>query len=224
MSSQEPPLQSGPVEGGHALAGARLIGLTGGIACGKSALSSALAARGALIIDADRVARSVVAPGSEGLEALVARWGEAILSPEGQLDRAQLGALVFAAPEMRAELEAILHPLIAQESGRQIQEALSSDAALVVYDAALLIEAGRAEDFRPLVVVYASPETQLKRVMARDELSAQEVKQRLAAQMPAEEKARLADWLIINEGEGLGSLEPEVERLWSAIRGPIAQP
>lgn len=197
------------------------MGLTGGIACGKSAVSSALARRGARIIDADLIARAVVAPQSEGLKLIVARWGEGLLSPEGTLDRAQLGHVVFSDPSAREALDAILHPLITAESARQVQAALSDpDVPLVVYDAALLIEAGRAEAFRPLVVVYSPRELQIERVMRRDLLSYQEAARRVDAQLPSAEKAQRADWLIVNEAEGLSSLEPAITSLWSAISAP----
>lgn len=224
VAPQAPPTPRAQ-QGARPLKGARLIGLTGGIACGKSAVARMLSARGARVIDADQVARAVVEPGSEGLKAIVARWGEGVLTAEGALNRPALGALIFSEPEGRAALEGILHPLIAQESARRIQEALqeahqealsSPSPTLVVYDAALLIEAGRADEFRPLVVVYASPEAQLSRVMERDSLSREEAEARLKAQLPAIDKCAHADWVIINEGS-LEGLEAEVEALLAQL-------
>jgi len=210
---------SGPVPGGRPLRGARLIGLTGGIACGKSAISRSLASRGAVIVDADLIAREVVAPHSEGLKLLVARWGKDLLTAEGALDRAKLGAIVFSDPGARATLDKLLHPLIATESARQVQSALQRvpRVPLVVYDAALLIEAGRAEQFRPLIVVYSDRERQIERVTQRDQLSYEEATRRVDAQMPALDKAKRADWLIVNHGEGLHSLEPAVDALWGSL-------
>ena len=210
---------SGPVEGGRAICGARLIGLTGGIACGKSAVSRSLASRGALIVDADLIARDVVAPHSEGLKSIVARWGEDLLTSEGALDRAKLGELVFSDPSARATLDQLLHPLIATESARRLQSALQRvpPVPLVVYDAALLVEVGRAEHFRPLVVVYSAREQQIERVVRRDQLSYEEASRRVDAQMPASEKAQHADWLIVNDVEGVNSLEPAIDALWEAL-------
>lgn len=196
----------------------RLIGLTGGIACGKSAVSARLAARGAAVVDADEVARAVVAPGSAGLAAVAARFGAGVLRPDGSLDRAALGALVFGDPAARAALEGITHPLIAAESARRVAEALAGPAPLVVYDAALLVESGRAEQFRPLVVVWASPEVQRARLVARDGLSAEQAEGRLRAQLSTERKRALADFVVENDGD-LAALDEEVGRLWGRLVG-----
>lgn len=193
-----------------------LIGLTGGIACGKSAVSERLQARGAVIVDADRIAREVLIPGSEGLRRVVARWGVSLLNDKGGLNRAVLGEIVFSDPEERIALEEITHPLIASESARQIEEALSGSPPLVVYDAALLIEAGRAERFRPLVVVTTSSSVQLDRIMRRDHLSEEEAQARVSAQLPLSEKASLADYLIDNSGDW-AALDRQLEILWSVL-------
>ena len=193
-----------------------LIGLTGGIACGKSAVSSRLAERGALIVDADHIARNVLTPHSEGLRQVVERWGTQILDEGGHLDRAQLGAIVFAHPEERLALENITHPLIAQESQKQLIIALAQKPPLVVYDAALLIEAGRAEDFRPLVVVTTTPTLQRQRITDRDGLSQTEAQGRIDAQLPLLEKEALADHLIRNEGDW-AQLDAQVEALWQTL-------
>lgn len=210
---------SGAVPGGQKMQGTRLIGLTGGIACGKSSVSRSLAKRGAVIVDADLIARKVVAPQSQGLSRLIEEWGEDLLTAEGELDRAQLGAIIFSNPEAKKRLDQILHPFIAAESARQIHDALQQmpPVPLVVYDAALLVEAGRASDFRPLVVVYSHYEIQLNRVMERDRLTRQEAINRVQSQMPALEKAQHADWIILNEEEGIESLEPKITALWEAI-------
>lgn len=190
---------------------ALIVGLTGGIACGKSTASAMLAARGAAIIDADQVARDVVAPGTSGLERVRAAFGEAVIADE-RLDRAALGQRIYADPSARAQLQAILHPLIAEESRRQIEVAVI-DAPVVVYDAALLVESGRADEFRPLVVVYAPRARQVERLMARDGLDEVAAEARLAAQMPIDEKAAWADHLIDNGGDR-AQTEAQIERLW----------
>lgn len=198
-----------------------VIGLTGGIACGKSTVSELLRARGARVVDADQVARDVVAPGSPGLQRVVEAFGEGVLAPDGSLDRARLGAAVFgdtdsSSGNARKRLEGILHPLIAEESMRQLAAAMAEKPPLVVYDAALLIEAGRAEMFRPLVVVTAPREVQVQRVMARDGLDAEAALARLRAQMPVEEKAALADHVIDNGGT-LAETEAQVDDLWRLL-------
>ena len=194
----------------------KLIGLTGGIACGKSAVSTRLAHRGALIVDADQIARNILAPGSEGLKQVVERWGTGLLNQMGELDRAQLGAIVFAHAEERRALEGITHPLIAQESHRQITVALAQNPPLVVYDAALLVEAGRADQFRPLVVVTTRPDLQRQRIMERDGLSETQAQARMDAQLSLSEKETLADHVIHNDGDW-AQLESQVEGLWLAL-------
>ncbi len=193
-----------------------LIGLTGGIACGKSTVSQMLAQKGAIIVDADLIARLVVAPGSEGLKGLVDCFGVEILDKNGALDRPSLGKIVFAHPEKRALLEKITHPLIAQESNRQITEALAKNPPLVVYDAALLFESGRAEAFRPIVVVYLNAQEQIKRVMVRDGMSAQDAQKRINSQMSVDQKVALGDFKIDNSGD-LESLAIQVDALFKQL-------
>lgn len=195
------------------------IGLTGGIASGKSTVSAAFRALGAQIVDADEVARAVVAPGSPGLAALVRAFGPEILC-EGQLDRARLGQRVFGDPQARQTLEAITHPLIAAESTARLEAAQASGAPLVIYDAALLVESGRAEAFRPLVVVTLPPELQRARLMARDGLSAAQAQARLDAQLPLHEKAALADHLIDNSGPPEQTVA-QVRALWRTWFGAL---
>ena len=180
---------------------AMIIGLTGGIACGKSSVARILEERGLPVIDADQVARDVVAPGSDGLAAGVDAFGDGVLDAQGGLDRAKLGEIVFADPDARRRLEAITHPRIAAESGRRMQEALAAGAERVFYEAALLVEIGRHKDFGALWVVAAPRESQIERVMARDGLSRADAEARLAAQMPVAEKAAVADVVIDNSGD-----------------------
>lgn len=190
-----------------------LIGLTGGIACGKTTVARLLAERGAIVIDADQIARDVVAPGSDGLAAVRAAFGDGVIGDDGALDRPALGRAVFGDAGARARLEGILHPRIAAESVRRISAALADDPPLVVYDAALLVETGRADAFRPLVVVTAPPAVQRARLIERDGLDADAADARLAAQMPIDEKARYADHLIDNGGTR-EALAARVDALW----------
>ncbi len=194
-----------------------LIGLTGGIACGKSTVSAMLAARGARVVDADQIARDVVAPGTHGLASVVDAFGPDVLDGEA-LDRAALGQRVFGDDEARARLEGILHPLIAEESMRRLAEAATSGAPLVVYDAALLVESGRASQFRPLVVVTAPTEVQVARICARDGLDEVAARARIDAQMPVAEKAALADHVVDNGGD-LAATAAQVAKLWEALLG-----
>jgi dephospho-CoA kinase len=176
------------------------VGLTGGIACGKSTVSAMLAECGATFIDADRVSRAVVEPGTPGLDAVIDAFGDRFLTAEGRLDRAALGQLIFSEPEARARLNAILHPRMATLTAHRIAEALHRQPPLVVYDAALLIEMGQADRFRPLVVVHVPAATQLARLRARDGLTAAEAQARVSSQMPVAEKVQLADHVIENGG------------------------
>ena len=174
----------------------RLIGLTGGIACGKSAVERFLTECGATVIDADQLARAVVAPGSEGLREVIAAFGPDLLLPSGALDRTAL----FADAEARARLNAILHPRIAAASQQAIAAAFAAGAPLIVYSAALLVEGGTHRGFDGLLVVTCSPALQRARLATRDGLSPDEVDQRLAAQMPLADKEAAATWLIHNDG------------------------
>lgn len=195
-----------------------LIGLTGGIACGKSAVSSRLAQLGARVVDADQIARSVLAPHSEGLAEVVARWGSDVLDATGALNRARLGEIVFGDEEARRALEAITHPRIAQQSAQHIAQARAQKPPLVVYDAALLIEAQRADTFRPLVVVTTTPELQIARLQARDGLNKAEAQSRVDAQLSLAYKESLADHLIENVGNW-EMLNQQIDALWVTLTG-----
>ncbi len=210
----------------HESAPPRIIGLTGGIACGKSAVERLLAACGATVIDADQLAREVVAPGTEGLSELLSAFGQHLLLPDGSLDRTALGALVFADAAARARLNAILHPRIAAASQQAIAAALASDAPLVVYSAALLVEGGTHRGFDGLLVVTCSPETQRQRLAARDQLSDEAVNQRLAAQMPLAEKEAAATWLLRNDGtlEALRDATFALAASWNLTCPPTPRP
>ena len=173
------------------------VGLTGSIGVGKSFVSGVLAELGCRVLDADETAREVVAAGSDGLRDVVAVFGPEILQSDGTLDRARLGALVFADANKRARLNSILHPYIIaaqDESLREWEETQPNGIAVV--DAALMIESGGYKRFDKLIVVHCRPEVQLERLMARDGLSRADAEKRIASQMPQEEKKKFADYLI----------------------------
>jgi dephospho-CoA kinase len=178
----------------------RLIGLTGGIATGKSTVARLLAARGAVIVDADVLAREVVEPGSPALAEIAAGFGDSVLTPDGALDRAALGAVVFADPAERRRLEAITHPRIAALMGERIAAGLASEAPLVVADIPLLFEGDRVGLVEGVLLVDIPEEVQLRRLMLRDGIAEAAARARVAAQMPLAEKRRRATWVIDNSG------------------------
>jgi dephospho-CoA kinase len=184
----------------------RIIGLTGGIGSGKSTFSAILRARGVPVIDADQLARDAVAPGSEGLAEVVRAFGEDVLDASGGLDRKRMAARVFADPGARRSLEDIIHPRVRDAMAAEVQRLAASGVPLALYDVPLLYEAGREKDVDCVVVVYAPREAQLARLAARDGMSAAEAAARISAQMPLEEKARRADFVVVNDGavEALG--------------------
>ncbi|MGE0546422.1 MAG: dephospho-CoA kinase [Kofleriaceae bacterium] len=200
-----------------------VIGLTGGIASGKSTVARMLAERGAAIIDADQLARQIVAPGRPALAELVARFGAAILTPEGELDRKRLGAIAFADPAARADLGRITHPRIAAESAAQIASWADAGASVVFYEAALLVENRAHAGLAGLIVVATSPEVQLERLIERDGLTREEAEARIAAQAPLADKLAAATWVVENHGDH-AALAREVEGVVAAIEsrfGPI---
>ncbi|MGN7383242.1 dephospho-CoA kinase [Chlamydia abortus] len=177
------------------------IGLTGGIASGKSTVASILVERGAVLVDADRIAREVVLPGTELLEQVANRFGQAILNPDGSLNRKKLGEIVFADDAARKDLEGLLHPQIRLRMKQRMQEAEDTDPGrLVVVDVPLLYESGLQQMFEQVMVVYVPRSKQLERLMARDGITAAQAEQRLNAQMDIEKKRELADIVINNEG------------------------
>ncbi|NOY94149.1 MAG: dephospho-CoA kinase [Deltaproteobacteria bacterium] len=178
-----------------------VVGLTGGIACGKSTVASFFAALGVPVVDADALAREVVAPGTPGLEEIVARFGSEVLDAEGELNRAALGEIVFADAEARRALEAITHPRIAALGQRRLATLAAENHSYALYEAALLVEKGLHRAFGALVVVATSPATQIERLMARDGLSRAAAQSRVDAQLPMTEKVELADFVIQNDGD-----------------------
>jgi len=173
------------------------VGLTGSIAVGKSFVSSVLAGLGCHVLDADQTAREVVAPESAGLRAIVEAFGGATLQPDGTLDRAKLGAIVFNDETKRARLNSILHPLITAAQDEWLRRSAKQDPrGVAVVDAALMIETGSYKRFDKLIVVHCRPELQLERLLKRDGLTVDEAARRMSSQMPQEEKKRFADYLI----------------------------
>jgi dephospho-CoA kinase len=190
------------------------IGLTGGIGSGKSTVSAMLSERGAVVIDSDVLAREVVAPGTEGLAAVVAAFGRVVLAPGGELDRAALGRIVFGDVEARRRLEAITHPRV-RARAREI-EAAAPAGAVVVHDIPLLVETGQQDEFDAVVVVDADPDIQLRRLAASRGMAADEGRARIAAQASREERRAAADYLIVNDGS-LDDLRRQVDDVWRAI-------
>jgi dephospho-CoA kinase len=193
-----------------------LFGLTGGIASGKSTVAARLRARGLPVIDADALAREVVAPGSEGLRAVVEAFGSAVLGPDGALDRKALARVAFADPAARKKLESITHPRIGALALERAAAHGRAGEPLVCYEAALLVENGLADAFRPLVVVSCPPEVQLARVRARDHASEQDARARIAAQRPLAEKVAAADHVIDTSGT-LGDNARQTDAVLAAI-------
>lgn len=185
------------VEGGEAV---RVIGLTGGIASGKSTAAKILAELGAEIIDADQLARDVVRPGEPAYRAIVSAFGTDVLNEDGTINRAALGTIVFADPVARRQLESITHPAIARQAEHLLAELRSRGTQLAVYMAPLLIEAGITGRVDEVWVVYVDRETQIRRLMCRDGLSKDDALQRIASQMSMEEKRDLARVVIDNRG------------------------
>lgn len=191
-----------------------MVALTGGIGSGKSTVAAMLAARGAVIIDADAIARQVVEPGRPALAALVERFGADILDPDGRLDRKALAAKAFATEEARRGLEAITHPAIGEEFLRQVAEA--PDDGVVVHDVPLLAEVGAKLDYDEVIVVEAPREVRLRRLEQRGVARA-DAEARMAAQATDEQRRAIATRVVDNSGD-LASLERQVDELWEALR------
>ena len=197
----------------------RFVGLTGGIGSGKSTVATMLSDRGAVVVDADVLAREAVEPGTTGFAAVVEAFGPGVVAEEGGLDRAALASIVFADPVRRAALESIVHPEVVRRVGEIVAAHAETDDVIVL-DSPLLIETGRHRDVELVIVVSAAPETQVARLVARGMAEA-DARARLAAQMPLAEKAEVADVVLDNEGTLL-ELEGQVDRLWADLSAPRA--
>ncbi|MEV4354685.1 dephospho-CoA kinase [Nonomuraea sp. NPDC049625] len=189
-------------------------GLTGGIGSGKSEVSKRLAAKGAVVIDADRIAREVVEPDTPGLARVVAAFGEGVLRPDGSLDREKLGSIVFADPERLAALNAIVHPLV----GERVAELQSraADDAITVYDVPLLAENHLAPMYDVVIVVDAADETRIRRLAEHRGMLEADAKSRIAAQASREDRLAVADIVIPNEGS-LAELDARVDEVWEEL-------
>jgi dephospho-CoA kinase len=192
----------------------RWIGLTGGIGSGKSAVAQRLADLGAVIIDSDRLAREVVAPGTPGLSEVVGAFGQSVLAPDGSLDRPALGRLVFGDDAARKRLEGIIHPLVRERAASMAAEAPQD--AVVVNDVPLLVEAGLASQYELVVVVFAAEETRIERLMRDRGMSRTEAQSRIAAQATDEQRHAVADIEIHNDGT-LEQLRSEVDAIWARL-------
>jgi dephospho-CoA kinase len=190
------------------------VGLTGGIGAGKSEVSRLLVECGAVLIDADRIAREVVEPGTPGLAAVVDAFGPEVLTADGRLDRPKLGSVVFADPERLAVLNSIVHPLVGARS-RELERAAAEDA-VVVHDVPLLTENGLAPLYDLVIVVDASPETQLDRLVGRRGMTAEDARARMAAQATREQRREIAD-IVIDNDVPLDELERRVKDVWSGL-------
>src|SRR5437764_2081686 len=194
------------------------VGLTGSIGVGKSFVLEVLGGLGARTIEADAIARAVVEPGTPGLKALIEEFGAGILNQDGSLDRAKLASIVFRDEPRRQKLNSILHPFIIERQDaimRQWEQ--ETPDAIAVVDAALMIESGGYKRFDKLIVVHCRPEIQLERLMKRNKLSREEAEQRMATQMPQEEKKRYADYLIDTSGE-FAETRRQTEEVYHALR------
>ena len=194
------------------------VGLTGSIAVGKSYVSGLLAGMGCRVVDADEVARRVVEPGAEGLRRVVEAFGEGVLAPDGTLDRARLGALVFGDEGKRGLLNSLLHPLIIAEQDELLRRWEASEPrGIGVVDAALMIESGGHRRFDKLVIVHCRPEVQLERLMRRNNLSRAEADSRVASQMANEEKLRHADFSI-DTSDGFDYTRRKAEEVYAELK------
>ncbi len=194
------------------------VGLTGSIAVGKSFVTSVLAELGCRVLDADQTAREVVAAGSPGLRAVAEAFGTEILREDGTLDRARLGAIVFADEKKRLLLNSILHPFIIAAQDERLREWEAEDPeGIAVVDAALMIESGGYKRFDKLIVVHCRPEIQVERLMARNAVSREEAERRIRAQMPQEEKMRYADFLI-DSSHGFDDTRRRAAEVYAELR------
>lgn len=194
----------------------RVIGLTGGIASGKSTVATMLRQLGAPVVDADELAREVVEPGKPALAEIAARFGEAVITADGRLDRERMGAIAFADDGARRALNAIIHPRIAEASQRAIAEKAAAGHAIVIYDAALLVENSIHHRLDGLIVVAAPDDIQIQRLIARDGIDEKAAKARLAAQLPLADKVAVADHVIDNSGD-LERTRAQVHALWNEL-------
>jgi dephospho-CoA kinase len=195
----------------------RVIGLTGGIASGKSLVAGFLEEMGAVVVDADQLAREVVKPGTGSYRAIVDFFGEIVLQEDGTLDRKALGRIVFADPEARARLEQMTHPAILRLAEERLDEERRKGTEIAFYMVPLLLEAGLASSVHEIWVVYADEGTQIERLMKRDKIGRDEAMRKIAAQMPMEEKVKFGQVIIDNRGTP-DETRRQVLELWRELR------
>ena len=195
----------------------KLVGLTGGIASGKSTVAEILKRQGAAIINADVLAREVVEPDRQAWTEIVKTFGTAVLQPDRALDRQKLRAIIFDDPAARKKLESIIHPQVRALAEQRIREHASAGYAVIVYEVPLLFEGNLQEWLRPVILVACDVDTQRKRLQSRDNLSAVQAQKHIEAQMSLEEKRRLADYVIENNGS-LEDLERQVQAVLEKIK------
>ena len=200
----------------------RVLGLTGGIGSGKSMVAQMFSQLGAIVIDADKLAREVVEPGQPALDEIAATFGPQVLLPDGRLDRPKLGEIIFADPAQRAKLDAITHPRIRARMEEEIKARRSGPGVLIV-DIPLLYENDRGRSVERVIVVWVDPVTQLRRIRERDGLTADAARQRIAAQMPLEAKRARADHVIDNSGTRADT-QAQVEAIYHLYAPPAASP
>jgi dephospho-CoA kinase len=190
------------------------LGLTGGIGSGKSTVANLLAARGAAVVDADAIARAVTAPHGSAMPAIAKTFGNDFVDSDGALNRDRMRALAFSDPDAKKRLEAIVHPLVSQETQRQTEAAIQSGHRCVVFDVPLLVESGRwRQQVDRVLVVDCKRETQIARVMARNGMAREMVERIIDAQLPSGVRLAAADWVIRNDHLSLDALRAEVNAL-----------
>lgn len=195
-----------------------IVGLTGGIATGKSLVTGELRRLGAAVVDADAVAKEVVEPGKPACAEIVEAFGPGVLKPDGSIDRKKLGQVIFSDPAARERLNAITHPRIRERIKEETTHLVNEGAGLIVLDIALLIETGVRYEVDRIVVVYADPAQQVERLMQRDSVSRDEAKKRISCQMDIKEKADYADYVIDNSGTKEETIE-QTRALFIELQG-----
>jgi dephospho-CoA kinase len=194
------------------------VGLTGGLASGKSFVGHALADLGCYLIEADKLGHEVMLPGGEAYDAIVREFGAGVLDPEGRISRRKLSGIVWTNPERLAKLSALVHPPVQEREEKRMAEIARADArAIVVVEAAILVETGRYKSFDRLIVVTCTVECQMERALERGSYNKEEILARLSRQLPLEEKLRVADYVIDTSGSKEATLE-QVRKVYGALR------